>query len=722
MDNKYFFGDAKWMSPDSQGVFCVRGEFGLPENVVSANITLCGLGMYELRVNGKVIGDDLFGTLYTDFHEYESQECTANFGEKLAHRIYVSKFDISENISDKNCIGVMLAPGWYRADHKTHLSTNYGDPMLCFRICCKTADGVEIEILSDDKLRFRQSNIVSHYFFLGEEHDYTFDLSGWDKFGYDASNWSSLTEKPAPNTEFYEPSDCPPDRVIRIIKPEFIGEVDDGFIYDACENITGTPVLKQVSGERGEKLVFKVSERLKDGDIEDYTNHNQTSSFITDGDYEREYKLRFMWNGFRYIKVSKNAKLDSIEVIHSDVKVSSDFKSSSKVLNWIYSTFIRTQLDNMHCGIPSDCPHIEKRGYTGDGELIAECAMLMLDSESFYRKWLGDISDCQDRISGHVQYTAPYTRSGGGPGGWGCAIAEVPYVYWKRYGKTDHIKQFLPQIRAYFEYLEAHSEDGLVTSDQKGEWCLGDWCTAEDIAIPVPYVNTYFYIKTLNRIIEMSNAVGENEYTEEYIALCEKKKDVLNANYFDPSTGDYCGGIQGANAFALDIGLGDDRTLENLVKKYDSENDFGFDTGIFGTDILVRVLFERGYKDVAYKLLTSEQKYSFGRWMNDGCTTFPEYWTYKRSQNHPMFGAVTKYLFSELLGIKQIGEGYGKIDISPKFIDALEYVEGYITVDAGKIFVKIENGIEGRKLSVEIPDGVDAWYDGRKLDSGVNVF
>ena len=43
--------------------------------------------------------------------------------------------------------------------------------------------------------------------------------------------------------------------------------------------------------------------------------------------------------------------------------------------------------------------------------------MMMTDSEKFYRKWLGDIADCQDRVSGHVQYTAPYTRCGGGPGG-----------------------------------------------------------------------------------------------------------------------------------------------------------------------------------------------------------------------------------------------------------------------------------------------------------------
>ena len=39
-------------------------------------------------------------------------------------------------------------------------------------------------------------------------------------------------------------------------------------------------------------------------------------------------------------------------------------------------------------------------------------------------------------------------------------------------------------------------------SDQPGLWCLGDWCTPEEIAIPQPFVNTYFYIKSLNRAID----------------------------------------------------------------------------------------------------------------------------------------------------------------------------------------------------------------------------
>ena len=78
-----------------------------------------------------------------------------------------------------------------------------------------------------------------------------------------------------------------------------------------------------------------------------------------------------------------------------------------------------------------------------------------------------------------------------------------------------------------------------------------------------------------------------------------------------------------------------------------------FDTGIFGTEIVSRVLFEHGDAELAVKLLTSDDVISFeGMRRLDG-TTIWEYWPQKdagRSYNHPMFGAVVAHLFDYLLG------------------------------------------------------------------------
>ncbi len=701
------FGGAKWLSAGpSCGQPLFRGEFAVDRPLAKAEITICGLGLYKLHFNGRLADDDLFGTLASDFHAYDNQPCCKLFGEVTAHRVWCRQIDVTERLNEgRNCIGVELAPGWYGNSGVYGFISDYGVPKLCFRLVLTFADGTENEILSDDFMKWHESRITAWSFYYGETQDFdAVRVDGWDEVGYPDFDWKKPETVPAPDTDYYV-QDCPPDRVIRYIAPKLIGETDDSLIYDMGENITGTPVIMQ-NGEGVEDIRLRVSERLnRDGTIEDYTNHRQNSRFITDGK-KREYRLRFCWYGFRYASVTKNARIVSCAVTHADIAVNSSFKSDSALLNWIYEAYLRTQLDNLHCGIPSDCPHIEKRGYTGDGELVCESAMTMLDAKKLYRKWLYDISDCQDRVSGHVQYTAPYIHSGGGPGGWGCAIAEVPYVYYMTYGDESVLAEFLPKVYRYFDYLEAHSEDDLVVSDQKGDWCLGDWCTPDEIVIPEPFVNTYFYVKTIGRLIEFCRVTGENGRIPALEELAKVKKNAIVKKYFDGTTGDFCKNVQGANAFAVDIGLGDERTLANMVAHYRKE--CWYDTGIFGTDIVTRVLFERGYDQLAYDLLTSKGKYGFHEWMSSGCTTFPEYWTYKRSQNHPMFGAVVRYLFRYLLGIRQENAGYDKIVIDPRFVDGLNQAGGFITTRHGQVGVSYTKTEAGISLEVEIPEGCEA--------------
>lgn len=186
--------------------------------------------------------------------------------------------------------------------------------------------------------------------------------------------------------------------------------------------------------------------------------------------------------------------------------------------------------------------------------------------------------------------------------------------------------------------------------------------------IPDPFVNNYFYIKTINRLKEFCEILGKPEFIPNLDALAERKKAAIIREYYNDATGDFAENVQGANAFAgrprTRRPSGHSRTLSEHYK-----NETWYDTGIFETDIVTRVLFEHGEEQLAFDLLTSKGKYSFHHWMSTGCTTFPEYWTYKRSQNHPMFGGIVKYLFYNLLGIKQVGAGFDKLTISPAMVD-----------------------------------------------------
>ena len=152
--------------------------------------------------------------------------------------------------------------------------------------------------------------------------------------------------------------------------------------------------------------------------------------FVGDG-ATHTFAPQFVWHAFRYLEVTgPGVQSVSVAVVHADTPVTAAFECSSPELNWLFDAYVRTQLDNMHGGVPSDCPHRERLGYTGDGQVCAPAAMLMLDSRAFYRKWIRDIFDSQDKTTGHVNHTAPFAGGGGGPGGWGCAAVTVPYHFY----------------------------------------------------------------------------------------------------------------------------------------------------------------------------------------------------------------------------------------------------------------------------------------------------
>ena len=702
--------DAKWIST---GGVCntplLRGTITLPE-IREARITVAGLGIYELYINGRKVSDDLFLPLSTDFHKRTGITYSKKpFEEEFAHRLYCPGYDIKDYLqAGENTVCFMMGPGWYEQEEYNY--KKYGNIKLCYAIEYEDLSGEKHFAGSDENMQWQQGYVRQARLRLGEDHDYRGYEDAWMKPEYDASDWAQVVVEEAPETNLYI-QDCPADKVIRHVTPVLLSERDGVRIYDVGEIITGYPILTS-KASAGSNILVRYGEMLdEEGRLHEEHVYNQHTSFVTDGT-ARKMHSKFTWMCFRYFEVTGEAKVEDCVVIHSDVKVTSDFSCDSEVLNWLKEAYIRTQLDNMHCGIPSDCPHTERRGYTGDGQLTCSAAMLQMDAQKFYQKWIYDIADCQDRKTGHVQYTAPFLPSGGGPGGWGCAIVMVPYAYYRQYGDVEILRELYPQMLHWFEYMEAHSEGNLVTSDLEGVWCLGDWCAPamtfnllNAMKIPAPFVNTYFYIKAMERVLEINELLGNHESDGLLRQRIADKKHAITAKYFDEATGDFAENEQGSNAFAVDLGLGDERTFSNMVAHYCEHKQY--DTGIFGTDILTRVLFERGEEELAIALLTSEETVSFHNQMQSGATTISEYWTVGiRSQCHPMFGAVSKYLYEYILGIRQAKDSvrFERVVIEPKCRKQIREARGYITAPVGMISVEYNE----EYIEVFVPEGTKA--------------
>ncbi len=728
MTQKEMFGKAIWIEPEEQIRFPVlRSVFNIGK-AEKVTLKVVGLGFFHAFINGKEVNTSEFLPLNTDFEARENYPV----GEKLfGHRLIVPVIDVTGLVNEgDNLLAVHFGGGWY-----TFEGGPFGTAKVIYMIEAE-ADGRTTRFYSGTSDVFADS-FVKEYAFTCHE---TQNFKGFGEGVFGDTDWAGKTVKAVaakPLETEYVTSDCPGDRITETVRPALINtyeeEVDGVLrqykVYDAGKNISALPVVK-INAPFGVAVTVTFSEeKTADNRIDRRYSHRQSFVVISDGK-ERIVSPRFTWFAFRFAEVDGDAELLNVGFVHADVDVSSEFDSDCEALNWLYKAYINTQLSNMHAGIPSDCPHIERRGYTGDGQLTCQAAMTVLDARKFYLKWIDDISDCQDVHTGHIQYTAPYIRSGGGPGAWGCAIVEVPYRYYKEYGDIGPCRRLYPQMLRYFDYLEAHSFNDIVVSDKEGEWCLGDWCTLTPTALPAGFINNYYYIKSMKRAVEIAKLIGKAGDVPALEKRIEARKKATRAAYYNTWDHNYLANIQGANAFALDLGLGDEATKSFLVSYY---KDLGqFDTGICGTDVVTRVLFDIGAGDVAVELLLGDR--TFAGWMKAGFTTLSEYWlnsTRDRSHSHPMFGSVVTYFFERLLGITQEADsaGYEKLVISPFMPPQSNRISGSRLLPCGHVSASYLRDNENSGLvraKVTLPEGKTAVFKHRDFEmtliSGENRF
>lgn len=721
MIQKDMFGEALWVGKRDTDALEFSILYGRFNHTTAKRVKLrtIGLGFFRASVNGVCLNPEGYLPLSSDYQKRDVPK-----GEILhGHRIYVSEFDITDIVNrGENTLEIHFGGGWYTWDYNY-----YGLPKAIYSII---ADDKQIAFSSENDLIGK--SYVSDYMFREhphEEHDRTRDLS--------AEIENAVIAEQIDTRYMFTP--CPKDDRICELSFAKVRDVENGAVYDCGKNISGYPVIR-IKSKAGEKICVRMGEELlPDGNIDPLYVHNQEFIVISDGN-ERIERAEFQWYGFRYIEIIGDAEPVCAAVVHADIAVTSSFKCDNVTLNWIYDTFVNTMLCNIHNGHPSDCPQIEKLGYTGDGQVTCHAAMSAIDVKETYRKWMEDISDCQDTLSGHVQYTAPYCLAGGGPGGWGSAIVEVPWQFYKHYGETEQLKKYYPQMLRFIDYLDDHSVGGVVTSCQDGIWCLGEWCAPathsafhterkpQQIIMPPTYVNTYFKSRTLKTMAKIAEVIGKSEDIPMLNERAEAASNAMRAIFHDSFADNYFDSLHGANAFAVDIGQGG-KLYENLVTYYKA---LGFlDTGIFGTNVVLKTLFSHGDAQLAVDLLTSDAPVSYEGWRRKGATTFWEYWPdteRSRSHSHPMFGSPVGYMFEYLLGIRQKSTdgGYKELLIEPCFVSQINELCGHMDLPLGRVEVSYVKKDEKAELSITVPKGIKAVFIysdmARKLEAGKNTF
>lgn len=632
----------------------LRRSFTLEGKIKQARAYICGLGYYELRINGKKIGDHLLDPGYTRYDQ---------------RALYVT-YDVTDALRrGENAVGVILGNGWYnvqtRAVWDFHQAPWRAAPKLRLHLRVEYADGRVENIGTDNNWRTSTGPITFNSIYGGETYDARLEKPGWDAPGYNDSGWSRAEVVSAPGGKLAAQM-MPPIKAGRTLKPVKLTEPKPSvFVFDMGQNLAGFAELN-LRAPAGTKVVMKYGERLgKDGmldraDIQQHivrvdTNQQyQTDSYIFDGSSRTTHHApRFTYHGFQYVEVTGlpgKPSPDSLRgvFIHSAIPVAGQFECSNPLLNQIWRAGRWAYLSNLQ-GIPTDCPHREKNGWTGDAHLAAEQGLFNYAPAAVYTKWINDLGD-EQRPTGELPGIVPTSgwgyKWGNGPA-WDSAFLLVPYYLYQYCGDTRVLCDHYDGMKRYVDYLTSKAKGGIVDIG------LNDWAPFKT-QTPADITSTAYYYRDAQIVALAARLTGNEAEARKYHELAASIRQAFNVKLYHPDTGLYGNGSQTSLSCALYQGLVEpankERVLANLVAAVEKSNGH-IDTGILGAKYLLNALLENGRADVAYRIASQKDLPSWGWWIEQGATTLWEQWNGSESRNHIMFGDISAWFYKALAGI-----------------------------------------------------------------------
>ena len=653
----------------------LRRSFHVTGEVESAKLYVTALGVYEARVNGQAIGDDVLAPGWTDYRK----------------RLRVQTYDVASHLNKgENTLGAFLGDGWYCGNVEWRGRQMYGDrPLLLAELRITYKDGSTQTIHSDGTWKWSPGPIVAGDLLMGEAYDARLDQNGWDLPGFDDSSWHAV--------EIFDKdltlvgTDSPmPKRMVELTPKADILEIKhwpaSDYIFDLGQNMTGWVRLK-VKGPAGTTIRLRFGEFLDKGKLytENLRSALQTDFYTLKGDPEGEvWEPKTTFHGFQYVEVRgfpEPPTADAITgiVVYSALEKTGHFECSEPLVNQLQSNILWGQMGNF-VDVPTDCPQRDERlGWTGDAQVFASTAAFNLYVPTFFRKYLLDLEDSQD-AAGHIPPTAPTTGVVGGDGGpaWADAFVIVPWTMYESYGDKGILERHYPAYKKYVASLEADSLD-LIRSHPDLNMFKGfaDWLNT-NAETPNDYIGTAFFVYSAHLLAKIAQVLGQTEDEQAANELANRVKAAFNSRFVE-ADGSLTIKTQTAALLALHFDLipPESRvTVGNWLVQDIRERGDHLSTGFVGTPYINHVLTELGHLNVAYDLLLQKSWPSWLYPVTKGATTIWERWDGwtddkgfqdigMNSFNHYAYGAIGAWLYSTVAGIKHVEPAYKVSRIAP---------------------------------------------------------
>ncbi len=699
-----------------------RSEFELGEadDPSRAVLRICGLGYYVAYLNGVRVGDMVLEPCQSDYDK----------------SVYFRDMDVSELLRPgRNCIGVILAGGFYNACVPTiwHSELMPWQDFCKLRLELRSASGKLLVNTTPEKWRATSNGpIVFSQVRSGEWYDARKEMPHWNEAGFDDSAWSCPSPGGAPRG-ILKKCDFPPCRVVGIIPPVSrrkvkLADGSEAELFDFGRTLSGVGKLR-VTGSAGAVVTLKYGDILDENG--NFTQDNvknlvygdfQTDRYTLKGSgVTEERKAEFVWHGFRYIlaAVDGDAALEGVDAceIHTDFPRTGKFESSSDTLNALAFNNENSYLANF-VGVPTDCPHREKQCWSGDALIAMTSGMYSFNATKNYEAFLDSFVEQQAPCGSvphvlHTNKSSPHSFEWGGPA-WDGAFIMMPYYLYLFTGDGSRLKR---DFDAYLKLIDYYLREGCEPDTLLVPVGLPDWCPpAEAPETPVTLTSSAYFYAMLSTAAKIADIIGRTDDAAHLLRLAAKMKDAFNREFYR-GNGIYGTGTLTSLACPLYFGLAPDRAtydagVKQLVDAVRAAKHRAF-FGIQGAFTTCRVLGDAGYADDLYRIFTQPDHPGWAHQLAQGATSFWEQWDGRQSHMHVMYGDILACLYRYFAGIAPDAEqpGFARIIFRPRCPAGLDSVRAYHNSPRGRIESEWRRDEKGIRFRVSVPEGASGIFE-----------
>lgn len=690
----------------------IRRRFFVHKKVRKATVYICGLGQFELSLNGKKTGDHFLDPGWTQYDK---------------HALYVT-FDVTDQLMQgANALGVMLGNGFYFIPGKRYskFSGAFGHPKMICRMFIEYRDGTAEDIVSDSSWRTAAGPTTFSSIYGGEDYDARLEQAGWDRPSFNAGGWKPVLLVDGPpqlDAQMAEPL-----KIFERFSPKKIMQPKPGiWVYDLGQNASGIPYL-EVEGRKGDVIKITPAELTSDEGLamQKWIGEPVSFNYTLKGSGREIWQSRFMYYGFRYIQVEGGVPvgkpnphhlpvLIGIQGLHTRNAASriGDFSCSNDLFNKTFR-LIDWAIQSNTASIFTDCPHREKLGWLEEAHLVGPSIRYNYDISNLVHKVVRDMMQSQTP-EGLIPDIAPeYTVFEGGfrdSPEWGSSGIILPWYAYEWYGDKAILEESYGMMKSYAGYLEKRSKDHILF------FGLGDWY---DIGPNPPGVSqltppgitsTAIYYYDLTILSRVATLLGKDSDAANYSELGKQVKEAFNRTFFHAETNQYGTGSQTANAMAVYMGLVDSTNktavIGNIVKDIRGRHN-SLTAGDIGYRYLLRVLDDAGRSDVIYDMNSRSDRPGYGYQLAHGATALTESWQAYRdvSNDHFMLGHLMEWFYSGLAGIRPAANtvAFKEIDIRPEPVGDVTAANASLQSPYGLISSRWKKEGGSFRLVVEIP-------------------